>query len=197
MSPDANLMQDLGEARRIQMSMLPQTVPQFQGFEMAAHCTPAAAVGGDFYDFIQLGQDRLGVVVGDAVGHGIAAALLMTMTLTDFRSIALREASAAAVLNSVNRRLTQGMRSRVFVTSVYAVLDRANHRLTCAMGGQQPWVVKAKTGRCQPIEPPGSRIRPATWNWRREICSSASQTAFPNHLTLRMKPMVSVAWSGC
>ena len=150
---DSSLIADLHEARKIQMGMLPEDVPEFPGFQIAAHSTPAIAVGGDFYDFIPLGQGKLGVVIGDAVGHGIAAALLMTMTLTDFRSIAPREMSPATVLNSINRRLTQGMRSRAFVTSIYAVLDRTSNRLTCAMAGMQPWLIKANSGSCIPIEP--------------------------------------------
>ncbi len=149
---------ELDEARKIQMGMLPQTVPEISGFQIAAHSTPAVAVGGDFYDFISLGDDKTGVVIGDAVGHGIAAALLMTMTLTDFRSLAPRYASCAEVLNSVNRRLTRSMRTRAFVTSIYAVLDRANNRLTCAMAGMQPWLIKAESGECVPIEPSGARF---------------------------------------
>jgi len=153
-----DLTRELNEARKIQMGMLPQSVPEIAGFRIAAHSSPAIAVGGDFYDFIPLGDDRLGIVIGDAVGHGIAAALLMTMTLTDFRSLAPRYASPAEVLGAVNRRLTQSMRTRAFVTAIYAVLDRASNRLTCAMAGMQPWLIKAKSGECVPIEPTGDRF---------------------------------------
>jgi len=147
--------QELDEARKIQMGMLPQSLPEVQGFQVAAHSSPAVAVGGDFYDFIPLGNDRLGIVIGDAVGHGIAAALLMTMTLTDFRSLAGRYASPSEVLGAVNRRLTQSMRTRAFVTAIYAVLDTASNRLTCAMAGMQPWLIKAKSRECVSIEPSG------------------------------------------
>jgi serine phosphatase RsbU (regulator of sigma subunit) len=153
-----DLTQELNEARKIQMGMLPQELPEIPGFQIAAHSAPAVAVGGDFYDFIPLGDDKLGIVIGDAVGHGIAAALLMTMTLTDFRSLAPRYASSAEVLNGVNRRLTQSMRTRAFVTSIYAVLDRASDRLTCAMAGMQPWLIKARSRECVPIEPSGARF---------------------------------------
>jgi len=145
--------QELIQARKIQMGMLPQSVPKISGFQIAAHSSPAVAVGGDFYDFIQLGDNKMGIVIGDAVGHGIAAALLMTMTLTDFRSMAPRYVSAAEVLNSVNRRLMQCMQTRAFVTSIYAVLDRTSNRLTCAMAGMQPLLIKAKSGECISIEP--------------------------------------------
>ncbi|MFC1714514.1 SpoIIE family protein phosphatase [Candidatus Poribacteria bacterium] len=148
-----DLARELNEARKIQMGMLPQSVPEIAGFQIAAHSSPAVAVGGDFYDFIKLGDDKLGVVIGDAVGHGIAAALLMTMTLTDFRSMAPRYASSAEVLNSVNRRLTQSMRTRAFVTSIYAVLDRSSNRLSCAMAGMQPLLIKTKSGECVSVEP--------------------------------------------
>ena len=153
-----DLARELNEARKIQMGMLPQSVPEISGFQIAAHSSPAVAVGGDFYDFIKLGDDKLGVVIGDAVGHGIAAALLMTMTLTDFRSLAPRYASSAEVLSGVNRRLTQSMRTRAFVTSIYAILDRASNRLTCSMAGMQPWLIRATSGECIPIEPSGDRF---------------------------------------
>ena len=157
-STTLDFTQELNEARKIQMGMLPQAVPEIPGFQIAAYSNPAVAVGGDFYDFIPLPDDKLGLVIGDAVGHGIAAALLMTMTLTDFRSLAQRETSASGVLNSVNRRLTQSMRTLSFVTSIYAVLDYANNRLTCAMAGMQPWLIKAKFHQCVPIEPSGARF---------------------------------------
>ena len=158
MSTTLDLTQELNEARKIQMSMLPQAVPNIPGFQLAAYSNPAVAVGGDFYDFIPLENKKLGLVIGDAVGHGIAAALLMTMTLTDFRSLAYRDTSAAAVLNGVNRRLAQSMRTLAFVTSIYTVLDLTNNRLTCAMAGMQPWLIKARSKECVPIEPPGVRF---------------------------------------
>ena len=121
------LTQELIEARKMQMGMLPQSAPDISGFQIAAHSSPAVAVGGDFYDFIQLGDDKLGVMIGDAVGHGMAAALLMSMTLADFRSMAPRYASPAEVLNGVNHRLMQIMPTRTSVSSIYAVLDRARN----------------------------------------------------------------------
>ena len=133
-----DLTQELDEARKIQTGMLPQSVPEISGFQIAAYSMPAMAVGGDFYDFIPLGDDRLGVVIGDAVGHGFPAALLMTMTLTDFRSLAPRYVFPAEVLNSVNSRLIRSMRTKKLVTSIYAVLDLTIKRLMCAMAGMQP-----------------------------------------------------------
>ncbi len=62
-----DLTQELIEARKMQMGMLPQSVPEIAGFQIAAHSSPAVAVGGDFYDFIRLGDDKLGIVIGDAV----------------------------------------------------------------------------------------------------------------------------------
>ena len=150
--------EELNEARKIQMGMLPQSLPVISGFQTAACCIPATAVGGDFYDFITLGDDKLGIVVGDAVGHGFPAALLMTMTLTDFRALAPRYMFPAEVLNSVNNRLIQSMRTKKLVTSIYAVLDTTSKRLMCAMAGMQPWLIKATSHECLPIEPYGERF---------------------------------------
>jgi len=153
-----DFVQELHEARKIQLGMLPQSAPEIPGFQIAAHSTPAVAVSGDFYDFIPLSDDKVGIVIGDAVGHGIAAALLMTMTLTNFRSLAPRDISAADVFNGVNLRLTQGMKMRTFITCIYAVLDPATSRLTCAMAGMQPWLIKAKSRECLHIKAPGAQF---------------------------------------
>lgn len=151
-------IEELSEARKIQLGMLPDSVPEIPGFQIAAHSSPAVAVSGDFYDFIQLGDGKLGVVIGDAVGHGIAASLLMTMTLTNFRSLAHRNISAADMLNGVNRRLVQSMKMPTFVTCIYFVLDTTSNSFTCATAGMQPWLIKAKSGKCQPVEVPGSQF---------------------------------------
>jgi len=149
---------ELAEARKIQQGMLPRSRPQIPGIQIATHFAPALAVGGDFFDFISLGQDRWGVVIGDAVGHGIGAALLMTMTLTDFRSIAPRESEAGAILSAINRRLAQRLGARTFVASTYVVLDAVSQRLSCAMGGMQPMLIPATAGHWVPIEPAGARF---------------------------------------
>jgi tetratricopeptide (TPR) repeat protein len=153
-----DLMQDLLEARKIQMSMLPQSVPQLSGFQVAAYSLPAIAVGGDFYDFIGLNNYSTGIVIGDAMGHGIAAALLMSMALTEFRWQARREMSASLVLNNVNFRLSRNMRTRALVSSVYTTIDHEHSRMTCAMAGMRPWFINSKSHECFPIKPSGERF---------------------------------------
>ena len=151
-------IQELEEARKVQMGMLPQMVPEAPGFQIAAHCAPAVAVGGDFYDFIPIAGGKLGVVIGDAVGHGIASALLMSMTLTNFRFLAHDGAPVATVLNGVNQSLTQGMPARTAVTSIYTMLDGGSNHLNCAMAGMQPLHIKSKSRDCVAVVPTGVRF---------------------------------------
>ena len=153
-----DLMQDLAEARKIQMSMLPQFVPQLSGFQVAAYSLPAIAVGGDFYDFIGLNNYSTGIVIGDAIGHGIAAALLMSMVLTEFRWQARREMSASLVLNNVNFRLSRDMRTKALVSSIYTTIDHEHSRMTCAMAGMRPWFINSKSRECFPIKPSGEKF---------------------------------------
>lgn len=152
------VLQELEEARKVQMGMLPQRVPEVQGFQIAAHCAPAVTVGGDFYDFISLPDNKQGIMIGDAVGHGIASALLMAMTLTDFRFLAHHEPSAAAVLNGLNYRLTQIAPTQTAVTAAYAVLDSSGKRLSCAMAGMQPLLIRAGSNECIPLIAAGIRF---------------------------------------
>src|SRR5215212_10491603 len=81
--------QELQVARQIQRSLLPEAVPELHGWQFATYYKPAREVGGDFYDFIELGDGRLGLVVGDATGHGVPAALVMSTTCGMLRAVAL------------------------------------------------------------------------------------------------------------
>ena len=76
---------ELDTAATIQRSLLPKNVPSFPGWDIAGRSQPAEAVGGDFYDFIPLGEDLLGIAIGDASGHGLAAALLVRDVLMGIR----------------------------------------------------------------------------------------------------------------
>lgn len=134
------LTEELEEARRVQMAMLPQAAPDIPGFEIAAHIAPAFSVGGDFYDFIALPGDRLGIVFGDAVGHGIASALLMSMTLANFRFVAPVETKPQTVIEHINHHLclTKGVSQSSSVAAAYAVLDWANASVSCSgMGARE------------------------------------------------------------
>jgi PAS domain S-box-containing protein len=128
--------QELQVARLIQQTLLPKSLPELEDYQIAAHYQPAREVGGDFYDFFELGDGRLGVVVGDASGKGIPAALVMASTRSVLRTIAQRAGVApGAVLGQANEILYPDIPANMFVTCFYAILDPESGRLLYANAG--------------------------------------------------------------
>lgn len=137
------LERELEVARDIQMSMLPAQLPQVETFDFGARIFPASAVGGDFYDVIDLGAGSFGITVGDVTGHGVPAALLMALTATLIRAEAPRSPTPAAVLQAVNRALIEANRTGHFVTVLYGVLQSSNREFHYARAGHSlPMVVE-------------------------------------------------------
>jgi serine phosphatase RsbU (regulator of sigma subunit)/predicted ester cyclase len=129
--------QELRVARRIQQASLPKEVPELEGWEIAPRYQPAREVGGDFYDFHPLSEGRLGLVVGDATGKGVPAALVMSTTLgmLQLAAQALGSSSPGEVLERVNEALTVRIPSNMFVTCFYAILDPKSASLSYANAG--------------------------------------------------------------
>ena len=127
--------QDLRVARRIQQASLPKEVPEVQGWQINPHYQPAREVGGDFYDFLELEDGRLGMVVEDATGHGVPAALVMSTTCGMLRAVALSVDSPGEVLARVNEALSARIPPSMFVTCFYAILEPKSGRLLYANAG--------------------------------------------------------------
>src|SRR3712207_1162678 len=129
--------QELKVARRIQQASLPKEVPDPEGWEIFPHYRPAREVGGDFYDFHFLSEGRLGVVVGDATGKGVPAALVMSTTcgMLQLAARALRSSSPGEVLEQVNETLLARIPPNMFVTCFYGVLDPLSGSFTYANAG--------------------------------------------------------------
>jgi predicted ester cyclase len=131
-----SIEQELRMARRIQQALLPQTIPQPGGWELTAYYQPAREVGGDFYDFLKLEDGRLGLVVGDATGHGVPAALVMANTQSVLRAVAQRGGSAPSrALAEANEVLYTYIPPSMFVTCFYAILDPESGHLRYANAG--------------------------------------------------------------
>jgi serine phosphatase RsbU (regulator of sigma subunit) len=124
-------------ARRIQQASLPKEVPQLEGWQITPYYQPASEVGGDFFDFHLLSGGRLGLVVGDATGKGVPAALVMSTTLgmLQLASRALDSSSPGEVLEQVNETLFARIPSNMFVTCFYAILEPNSGSLTYANAG--------------------------------------------------------------
>jgi serine phosphatase RsbU (regulator of sigma subunit) len=129
--------QELQVARSIQHASLPKEVPQLEGWQISPFYRPAREVGGDFYDFHLLSEERLGVVVGDATGKGVPAALVMSTTcgMLQLAARALDSSSPGEVLVQVNETLFARIPSNMFVTCFYANLDPNSGRFTYANAG--------------------------------------------------------------
>ena len=129
--------QEMRVARRIQHASLPKEVPTLEGWQISPYYQPAREVGGDFYDFHFLSEGRLGLVVGDATGKGVPAALVMSTTLgmLQLAARALDSPSPGEVLEQVNETLLARIPSNMFVTCFYAVLDPNSGSLSYANAG--------------------------------------------------------------
>src|SRR5919202_86208 len=128
--------QELQVARRIQQASLPKTTPTLEGWELSPYYQPAKEVGGDFYDFHLLSGGRLGLVVGDATGKGVPAALVMSTTCGMLRLAAQSPSSSPGeMLGRVNEALFPYIPANMFVTCFYSVLDPESGRLVYANAG--------------------------------------------------------------
>ena len=131
--------QELLVARRIQQASLPREVPQLEGWEISPLYRPAREVGGDFYDFHLLSEGRVGLVVGDATGKGVPAALVMSTTCGMLQAVSEASDSSSSspgeVLKRVNEALTVRIPPNMFVTCFYAILDPKSASLSYANAG--------------------------------------------------------------
>src|SRR5918996_100032 len=128
--------QELRVARLIQQTLLPKTVPEIAGWDVADFYRPAREVGGDFYDFLEFEDGHLGIIVGDVTDKGVPAALVMATTRTMLRAAAQRLDSPGEVLRQVNDVLAPDIPPNMFVTCLYAILDPRSGRLRYANAGQ-------------------------------------------------------------
>ena len=129
------LQREEQEARSVQLALLPKSIPLVPGFAFETSWQPAGAVAGDWFDFIDLGDERLGIVLADVSGKGMPAALLMAATRAMMRLFANRRASPSESLMQLNQTLLQDFPSNKFVTMIYGVLDVRSREIALASAG--------------------------------------------------------------
>ena len=134
------LEQELKIARSIQMSLLPQGPLQMPGLSLSGHCEPAREVGGDYYDFLPLEDDRLGILIADVAGKGTSAALYMAELKGLVLSLSRHHVSPRKMLIEANQIISKHLDSRSFITMTYAVVDLRARTITCARAGHCPMV---------------------------------------------------------
>jgi phosphoserine phosphatase RsbU/P len=137
---------ELEVAREIQRSLLPRSLPHLTGFDFGARIEPARAVGGDFFDFIPLGPESLGIAVGDVSGKGVPAAIFMAMTRSLMRAEMREASSPKGALRGLNEHLLEMNDNDMFVTVLYGVLDAATCSYTYGRAGHQLPVLCNKQG---------------------------------------------------
>jgi serine phosphatase RsbU (regulator of sigma subunit) len=148
------LQRDLELAREVQRGFLPLKPPTIPGYEFFAHYDAAQAIGGDYYDFIPLAQDRLAIMLGDVAGKGVPAALLMAKISSDARFCMLTESRPAPAITKLNMLFHQAGLTDRFVTLVAALLDPAEHTVTLVNAGHpSPLVYYRATGLMQEVVP--------------------------------------------
>jgi serine phosphatase RsbU (regulator of sigma subunit)/ketosteroid isomerase-like protein len=149
--------QELQVARRIQQASLPKEVPELQGWKISPFYQPAREVGGDFYDFHLLSEGRVGIVVGDATGKGVPAALVMSTTCGMLQAVsqAFDSSSPGEVLERVNETLVARIPSNMFVTCFYAILDPESGTLSYANAGHDLPYLRRPGGECEELRARG------------------------------------------
>jgi predicted ester cyclase len=147
--------QELRLARSIQQASLPKEVPTLEGWQINPYYQPAREVGGDFYDFHLLSEGRLGVVVGDATGKGVPAALVMSTTCGMLRLAAQSYSSPGEMLQRVNEALFANIPPNMFVTCLYGVLDPKSGRFTYANAGHDLPYLWHGGGNCEELRARG------------------------------------------
>jgi steroid delta-isomerase-like uncharacterized protein len=141
-----HIEQELKVARRTQEELLPKALPDLNGWEFAQYYQPAREVGGDFYDFLDLEDGRLGLVVGDATSKGMPAALVMAAARSMIRALAQTLGSPGEILKRVNAALYPDTPSDMFVTCFYAILHPDSGRLLYANAGHDLPYIRRRSG---------------------------------------------------
>ena len=148
--------EELKRAREIQQMLLPSTLPQPAGAQIAGAWQPAREVGGDYFDVIQLDEKRVGICVGDVAGKGITAALLMANLQASFRAFATADASPQVVCTKLNKFLCANTAPGKFVTFFYAVLDTDGRTLTYENAGHSPGLLLRSNGTTESLQGGGA-----------------------------------------
>ncbi len=150
------LQQEVMVAQEIQHMLLPRAFPTVEGFDIASFYRAAKEVGGDYFDFVWVDPDTLGLVVADVSGKGVPGSLVMTMIRTTLRLEARGNKSASDVLSNVNRFVSDDIKKGMFVTMFYIILDSRKRRIDFASAGHNPLILyRNKTSKTYYLNPEG------------------------------------------
>jgi sigma-B regulation protein RsbU (phosphoserine phosphatase) len=147
---------DLEIARDIQRILLPAEAPAINGFQISGINVPARQVSGDYFDYIRVDDERLGVAIADVSGKGVPASLIMAICRSVLRSEAARNPSPADVLRKVNRQLYPDIKEDMFISMAYLILDHERDGIMLARAGHDaPLLYKRQSQSVTPVKSPG------------------------------------------
>ena len=153
------LQKELQVAQEIQQTLLPMEFPELEGYELASYYEAAKEVGGDYYDFVEVDKDTLGIAVADVSGKGVPGSLVMTMIRTALRTEARGIKDAAEVLARVNDFVIADMKKGMFVTVFYLIIDSKKRCLNYASAGHNPMILyRGSTKNTYYLNPKGFPI---------------------------------------
>jgi phosphoserine phosphatase RsbU/P len=150
--------QELGKAREIQEGLLPKRIPQIRGYEVAGTWQPASVVGGDYFDVLKFGERKLGLCVGDVVGQGVSAALLMANLQASVRALTADDVSTGTLIEKLNNVICNNIAPDKFITFCYCRIDASRSRLTYANAGHWAPVLIRKSGMAILLEDGGAPL---------------------------------------
>jgi PAS domain S-box-containing protein len=142
------LKEEARMARNIQTNLLPKGHPEIAGYDIAGKNVPALNVGGDYYDFIRLDEDRIAIGLGDVSGKGLAASLVMANVQATIRGLALFDDDPRDCMEKANRLLFRSTDSRTFVSLFYGILDTRRHTIRYSNAGQDMPILFSAAGKC-------------------------------------------------
>ena len=147
---------ELRTAREVQNVLLPSAEPHISGYRVYGSNTPARMISGDYFDYIDLPENRSGIVIADVTGKGLPAGLLMAMCRSVLRLTAMATVSPSEALGLVNRHLFPDVREDMFVSLIYIVVDNDTGKLRMSRAGHDaPILFRAETASIETIKPPG------------------------------------------
>jgi hypothetical protein len=149
-------LKELEIARGVQMRFLPQKVPEFPSLEIVSLCQPAMEVGGDYYDFIQMNEQYMSILIGDVSGKGVSAAFYMTMVKGIIKTLSKKTKDPATLLIEANEIFYENAPRNVFITIIYGIFDLKAQTLTVASAGHNPLIAwRHSTGKTEIVNPRG------------------------------------------
>jgi serine phosphatase RsbU (regulator of sigma subunit) len=149
------LARELDIARAVQRKLLPQCLPRYNGLSLCASSVSAERVGGDYYDFVELDEHRLALVIGDVSGKGASAAFYMAVMQGIFQSVSRLAPRPVDFLRHANTALAQSLEKNVFISLIYGILDTQNEEFVLARAGHLPMAAINLHGEARFVRPDG------------------------------------------